>query len=168
MPGSLHPFVLHFSVALLVAGAALDLAGLLLHRESLLQAGRWNTIIGAVFLVLTVLSGLSAQASLGPHSAAGGSLLALHKGLGLLLLVAWVPTAAWRALSKLALPLRFRTLYLSLAFAGAALILAQTAMGSALVYWHGVGLSPEARATSAAPSPLPVPSPVPADSTAPR
>lgn len=154
MPGSIHPLLLHFAVALLIAGPALDLVGLLLRREALLLAGRWNTLIGAGFLVLTVLSGLSAESGLGAHSAAGGSLLALHKGLGLLALAAWLPTAGWRALSKLALPLRFRTIYLSLAFAGAALILAQTALGSALVYWHGVGLSTEARAV---PAPAPAP-----------
>lgn len=155
MPGSLHPFLLHFAVALLVAGSAFDVVGLLLRRESLLLAGRWNTLIGAIFLLLTVLSGLSAASGLGPHSVAGGSLLALHKALGLLALATWVPTAAWRAFSKLALPLRFRTFYLSLALAGAALILAQTALGSALVYWHGVGLSAEARAVPVAPPPSP-------------
>lgn len=145
-PASLHPFVLHYAIALLVVGPALDMAGLLLRRESLLAAGRWNTILGAAALLLTVLSGLSAKASLGAHSAAGASLLALHQALGLLALAVWIPVAVWRIASKLALPLRARTIYLSLAFAGAALLLIQAALGSALVYWHGVGLSPQARA----------------------
>jgi uncharacterized membrane protein len=145
----LHPFVLHFAVALLVAGPACDAFGLLLRREALLQAGRWNTLIGAGASLATVLTGLAAEAALGPHSRAGAALLSLHKGLGLLSLGIWLPLAGWRALSRLALPLRLRTLYLTLSFVGAALALSQAGLGSAMVYRHGVGLSPGARAQPA-------------------
>ncbi|MBS2026002.1 MAG: DUF2231 domain-containing protein [Deltaproteobacteria bacterium] len=149
MPGSLHPFVVHFAIALLLMGPAFDLAGLLLRREALLLAGRWNTLVGAAFVLVGALSGYSAQGALGPHSAAGASLLSLHSALGYLALAVWLPTALWRGLSKLALPLRLRTIYLALAFSSAALMLVQAALGSALVYWHGVGLSAEARAEPA-------------------
>ena len=142
----LHPFALHFAIALLIVGPACDAAGLLLRREALLQAGRWNAIIGAVAGVFAVVTGLAAEAALGPHSAAGAALLSLHKGLGLLSLGVWVPVAIWRASSRLALPLRLRTFYLTFSFVGAALVLAQAGLGSALVYRHGVGLSPAARA----------------------
>jgi len=146
VPAELHPVVLHFAIALLVTGPALDLVGLLLRREVLLSAGRWNTLIGAGVLVVTVGSGLAAEASLGPHSAAGAALLSLHKALGLALLAVWIPAAVWRGLSRHLLPVRLRTLYLSLSYLGAALVLAQAALGSALVYRHGVGLSAAARA----------------------
>jgi uncharacterized membrane protein len=142
----LHPLTLHFAVGLLIAAPACDAAGLLLHREALLQAGRWNTILGTAAALLAVLTGLAAEAALGPHSAAGAALLSLHKGLGLLGLSVWTPVAIWRAASRLSLPVRLRTLYLTFAFAGAALLLAQAGLGSALVYRHGVGLSPAARA----------------------
>ena len=145
MPAELHPIVLHFAIALLVTGPALDLLGLLLKRESLLTAGRWNTLVGAGVLVLTALTGLGAEASLGPHSAAGAAMLSLHKGLGFVLVAVWVPAAVWRGLSKHLLPVRLRTLYLSLSYLGAALVLAQAALGSALIYRHGVGLSAAAR-----------------------
>ena len=146
MPSELHPVVLHFAIALLVTGPALDLFGLLLRREVLLSAGRWNTLVGAGVLVLTVLSGLAAEASLGPHSAAGAALLSLHKALGLALLAIWIPTAVWRGVTRHLIPVRLRTLYLTLSYLGAALVLFQAALGSALVYRHGVGLSAAARA----------------------
>ncbi len=149
MPGSLHPFLVHFAIALLLMGPAFDLAGLLLRREALLLAGRWNTLLGALFAAASALSGMSAEGALSPHSAAGASLLSLHSALGYLSLAVWLPTALWRGISKLALPLRLRTLYLALAFSSAALMLVQAGLGSALVYWHGVGLSPEARAEPA-------------------
>ena len=152
MPAELHPFVLHFAVGLLVAAPACDAAGLILRREGLLQAGRWNTLIGTVAAGLSVLSGIAARAELGPHSAAGEALLNLHNAFGYVMLVLWVPAALWRAFSRPALPGRLRTLYLVLAFSGAAACMAEALLGAALVYRHGVGLSPAARA-----EPLPRP-----------
>lgn len=149
----LHPLALHFAAALLVAGPAFDAAGLLLRREALLQAGRWNTLVGALACALAVLSGLAAESALGPHSRAGAALLSLHHGMGYLLLALWAPVAIWRAASRLALPLRLRTVYLAFAFAGAALVLGEAALGSALVYRHGVGVSREARDVKVPPAP---------------
>jgi uncharacterized membrane protein len=82
---------------------------------------------------------------LGPHSAAGEALLNLHNAFGYVMLVLWVPAALWRAFSRPVLPGRFRTVYLALAFAGAAACTAETLLGATLVYRHGVGLSPAAR-----------------------
>jgi uncharacterized membrane protein len=145
VPPELHPFVLHFAVGLLVAAPACDAAGLLFRREGLLFAGRWNTLVGTLFAGLTVLSGIAAHAELGPHSAAGEALLNLHNVLGYGLLVFWVPAAVWRAFTRVAFPVRLRTLYLALSFAGASVCVAETLIGAALVYRHGVGLSPAAR-----------------------
>ena len=153
MPAELHPFLLHFAVGLLVTAPACDAAGLIFHREGLLFAGRWNTLVGTVFVGLSVLSGIAARAELGPHSAAGAALLNLHNVLGYALLGLWVPAAVWRAFTRPAFPVRLRTIYLALSFAGAAACVAETLIGAALVYRHGVGLSPAART-----EPLPRPS----------
>jgi uncharacterized membrane protein len=153
MRGELHPFVLHFAVGLLLTAPLCDVAGLVLRREPLLFAGRWMTIAGAVAALFSLLTGLGAEAALGPHSTAGEALLHLHKALGIVLAVVCVPVAGWRALSKVALPRRARTLYLAATFAAAAILTAETALGSALVYRHGVGLSPAARAEPMARTP---------------
>jgi uncharacterized membrane protein len=142
----LHPFVLHFAVGLLLVAPLCDVLGLVLRREAFLLAGRWNTLLGAIAAVLAVLTGLTAEASLGPHSAAGESLLHIHKALGFVLLAVVVPLAGWRAGSRLPLPLRARTLYLAGSFAVAAVVLTQTLLGETMVYRHGVGLSAAARA----------------------
>ena len=144
--GELHPFVLHFAVGLLLIAPVCDVVGLALRREALLSAGRWNTLIGTFAGLLAVLTGLGAEASLGPHSAAGEALLHLHGALGYVMLGVWVPVSLWRGLSKLPLPLRARTIYLALAFAGGVVVIAETVLGTAMVYRHGVGLSPSARA----------------------
>lgn len=142
----LHPFILHFAIALLLAAPVCDALGLLLRSQSLLQAGRWNTLLGAAATVLAVVTGLAAEGSLPPHSPAGTALLSLHRALGFLTLAIWLPVALWRLVSRTPFPPRLRTIYLAASFAGAALVLAQAGLGSALVYRYGVGLSPAARA----------------------
>lgn len=146
MPGELHPFVLHFAVALLLMAPLFDVLGLLLRREALLLAGRWNTLIGTLAGLLAVVTGLGAQSALGPHSAAGDALLQLHSALGFVTMGVWLPVAGWRLASKHPLPLRARTIYLAAAISGAAILTFETVLGGTLVYRHGVGLSPAARA----------------------
>ena len=151
MLAQLHPIVVHFAVALLLVAPACDALGMLLHREALLHAGRWNTLLGAGAAVLAVLTGLGAE-SVVDQGGAGLPLLQLHRALGFLLAAIWVPVAAWRgSVSRVALPLRLRTVYLTLSFVGAAVVLVQAGLGSTLVYRHGVGLSTSARLPPAAP-----------------
>jgi len=144
--GELHPFVIHFAVGLLLIAPICDVLGLFLRREALLYAGRWTTLLGVLAVLLSVWTGLSANAGLGPHSAAGEALLHLHQALAYVVLLVWLPVAVWRTLSKLPLPLRGRTLYLAAAFTGGVVLTVQAALGNALVYRHGVGLSASARA----------------------
>ena len=153
--GELHPFLVHFAVGLLLVAPLADVFGLLLRREALLYTGRWTTLLGAGFGILAVASGWGAEAGLGAHSAAGEALLHLHEALGYVSAALWVPVAIWRGSSKLALPLRARTLYLAAAFAAASVLVAETVLGGALVYRHGVGLSPAARAEPRPPPPTP-------------
>jgi uncharacterized membrane protein len=150
--GELHPFLVHFAVGLLLVAPLADVFGLLLRREALLYTGRWTTLLGTGFALLAVASGWGAGAGLGDYSAAGEALLNLHQALGYVAAAVWVPVAVWRAISKLALPLRARTLYLAASFAAASVLTAETVLGGALVYRHGVGLSPAARAEPVRPA----------------
>src|SRR5476651_1675026 len=113
---------------------------MVLRRDALLQAGRWNTLIGVGAAAFAVVTGLSAQVQ-ADQGGAGASLLQLHRALGLLLVAVWLPLAFWRgALRRVSLPVRLRTIYLTLSFVGAAIVLVQAGLGSTLVYRHGTGL----------------------------
>jgi uncharacterized membrane protein len=135
----------------LLASAPCDVLGLLLRREGLLVAGKWMTLVGAAGVALATASGFLAQSALGAHSAAGEALLHLHRALGFVVAVPWVPLALWRILSKPAFPLKLRTFYLSFVFAGVALLVLETGLGTTLVYQYGLGLSAAARAEPVAP-----------------
>jgi len=149
--GELHPFILHFAVGLLLTAPIFDVLGLVLRREPLLHAGRWLTLAGTIAAVMSLITGFGAEAGLGAHSAAGEALLNLHKALGIVMVLVWLPVAVWRGLSKMPLPSRGRTIYLAAAFCGAIILTVETALGGAIVYRHGVGLSPAARAEPMAP-----------------
>jgi uncharacterized membrane protein len=152
LAGELHSFVLHFAVGLLLASSFCDVIGLLLRREQLLLAGKWMTILGAVAAAVSVATGLWAKQTLPVHSASGEALSHLHQALGLVVAGLWAPLALWRSLAGPALPLRARTIYLAGAFTGAALLVLETGLGTTLVYQHGLGLSPAARAEPLVPS----------------
>jgi uncharacterized membrane protein len=152
LAGELHSFVLHFAVGLLLASTICDVMGLLLRREQLVLAGKWMTILGALGAALSIATGLWAKETLGAHSAAGEALSHLHQALGWVVAGVWVPLALWRLLVKKAIPLRLRTIYLAGAFAGAVLVISETALGTTLVFQHGLGLSPAARAEPAVPA----------------
>jgi uncharacterized membrane protein len=149
VPPELHALTVHFTFALLATAPLFDLLGLLLRREALLAAGRWNTWAGTLFLLVTLASGLAGESALGPSSPAGVPLLSLHGALGYTLVPIWLAAAVWRRVSKGPIPARFRTLYLALTYVGAVLVFAEGALGSMLVYRHGVGLSASARAQPA-------------------
>jgi uncharacterized membrane protein len=152
LAGELHSFVLHFAVGLLLASSFCDVIGLLLRREQLLLAGKWMTILGAAAAAASVATGLWAKENLGVHSASGEALLHLHQALGFIVAGLWAPLALWRSLAGPALPLRARTIYLAGAFAGAVLLFIETGLGTTLVYQHGLGLSPAARAEPVVPA----------------
>jgi len=152
LAGELHSLVLHFAVGLLLTSSLCDVLGLLLRREQLLIAGKWMTIFGALAAAAAVGTGLWAKNNLGAHSAAGEALLHLHQALGFVVAALWLPLALWRSLARPALPLKLRTIYLACAFAGAALVISETGLGTSIVYEHGLGLSPAARAEPMVPA----------------
>jgi uncharacterized membrane protein len=152
LAGELHPFVVHFAVGLLIASSLCDVLGLLLRREQLLIAGKWMTVFGAVASGASLATGVWSAKHLGAHSAAGEALLHLHLALGYVVAGLWLPLAVWRSLARAALPLKLRTIYLAAAFAGAALLIAETGLGTSIVYQHGLGLSPAARAEPLVPA----------------
>lgn len=142
----LHPTVVHFAIGLLFTAVFLDVAGLWRNDERLLWAGFWNTVLGATSAVFAVGTGLLASARLGAVNEIGTALLPFHQ------LAAWAGTAlavllaGWRIAMKGGIRRKLRTLYLTTAFLTAFVFLATGALGGALVYAYGLGITPDAAA----------------------
>ena len=137
----LHPTLVHFAIGLLVAGLLFDVVGLFRSSEKLVFVGFANTVAGACACLLAVATGLLAQSRLGAHSSIGNALLSFHNLIGVIVACVAVGLAVWRILMGGAI--RARTLYLAAALFTAALVSITGGLGGMLVYWYGMGISPE-------------------------
>lgn len=140
----LHPTLVHFAIGLLFTAVLCDVVGLWRSNEKLLFAGFWNTVFGALGTIVASISGFLAEGRLGAHDDLGGALLPFHRTLGLAVTVLAVLLAVWRIAMKGYIRPRLRTLYLTVAFLAAGFALVGGALGGALVYGHGLGITPQA------------------------
>ncbi len=140
----LHPGVVHFAVALVLAGVLLDVVALWRASERLLFAGYWNTLLGAAALAVAVATGALAEANLGAHNGLGDALLALHRATAYAALILALALATARLAMRGRIRPKTRTLYLAAAFTTSALIIISATLGGVLVYRFGLGIPPDA------------------------
>lgn len=92
---SLHPLVVHFPIALLLAGALTDLLAWLLKRPALHQMALWNLGLGAVAAGVAVATGLRAQV-VAKHSFEIWQVMEVHERLGISTLLLSLLLTGWR------------------------------------------------------------------------
>jgi uncharacterized membrane protein len=73
----LHPVVVHFPIALLIASVALDFAGIALRRAGLTTAATWCLVLGVPGAFAALFSGWLSERDI--SLALAGSLLHIHK-----------------------------------------------------------------------------------------
>lgn len=89
-----HPILVHFTIGLLSISALLYLAGLVLKKENLLIAARWNLWIGTTITVGTVLAGLYAYNTVA-HDAPSHAAMTDHRNWALVTAGTFVLLALW-------------------------------------------------------------------------
>ena len=92
-PPPLHPILVNFTAALVPVSFLCDVLGRWLKRESLLAAGWWTLLFGAVATPLTALSGWLWLRDMGDVE--HGEMV-IHKWLGTALALLFVVLAYWR------------------------------------------------------------------------
>ena len=148
---NLHPLVVHFPIALLLAAGAVDLADLLARgRAQLRDTATWLYIAGAGTAVVAYFTGIEA-AKMAPLSPEGAALAAAHAD--------WAFRTTW--LFAFFASVRLATSYalrpgplllggaLVVALVGLAALVETVRHGSRLVSEHGVGVQPVAAARAA-------------------
>jgi uncharacterized membrane protein len=137
----LHPRLVHFPIALGLAGALGLVLGLILHREQWIAWARVSLLLGWFGLLVAALSGLIDQ-SRAPGTPAVTDAINLHITVGVGLIIVFGLALYW--------PLRNRRLwtdpalrlpYIALLLLGAALMLLEGWLGGKLVYTLGVGVA---------------------------
>tara|TARA_R110001583_G_scaffold38455_4_gene124302 strand:- start:4750 stop:5499 length:750 start_codon:yes stop_codon:yes gene_type:complete len=135
-----HPFVIHFSVALLCFSTALFLLGYIpalnKKRDELLVTAKWSLYIGTCFTVLAVASGWQAYSSVN-HDTAGHAAMTIHKTWALLTLMLYLLTACLFYFTQRK-GIKIWFIFLLLISTGSLMVTGY--LGSENVYRHGLGV----------------------------
>ncbi|MCK5571504.1 MAG: DUF2231 domain-containing protein [Bacteroidetes bacterium] len=136
----LHPFLVHFPVALLVTSLILEILGFSRRFNELNRAGWWTQLFGSIGIVLAVLSGLLAGNNLTLGPGAQGS-LDLHHQMAFASSAIFVVLLLWRISAKTEIPRHTRTAYLFLYVLGVILLIVGSWAGGVIVFQYGVGVN---------------------------
>jgi len=138
----IHPFTAHFAVALPLFATLLSLIFLLTRKEYLSRSSTQAITIGAIAMVVALLTGNSAGPDAYPLlSDEGQALLKEHKAFGLYVVIAAVFAAALKNFACIKKNMIAEVLSLLLLVAVSAMVLNQGKMGGELVYNNGAGVA---------------------------
>jgi uncharacterized membrane protein len=135
-----HPALVHFSVALLVAGSVSEVWGILGRREGAERFGATLVLIGTVSLLPTIVTGLLAKNSI-VVPAGGVDDLELHERLGFVLAAVFLLSQFLKAWRGGRLSTTERKVYVIILLVGVAMVIASAVIGAELVYEHGLGVA---------------------------
>jgi len=134
-----HPAFVHFSVAFLVVGSAVEAWGQFAGREAATRWGSSILIVGLLSLVPTIATGyLAANTVVLP--AGGAERLASHELNGWILLALAFAGQFWKAWCGGRIPDGQRRLYALLLLAVVGLCLYSAWLGGQMVYSQGIGV----------------------------
>jgi uncharacterized membrane protein len=134
----LHPALVHFAIAFLVAGGGLEAWGILARRRGAERFGGALLVAGVLALLPTAASGFLALnvVTLPPAAATTAS---RHEKAGILILAVFLALMLWKGWYRGTIPPGGRAVYAAVLLAAAALVLYASFLGGTLVYGFGVG-----------------------------
>ena len=135
----LHPFVVHFPVALLVVSLAFELAGIYTKREDFSRTAWRVQILGTAGALTAVATGLLAQ-SRQTFAGEAREILESHQQIAFAIAALFVFLLLWRISANGRVPSSRRMMYMLLFAAGVLLLLAGAWYGGELVYRYGAGV----------------------------
>ncbi|MBI4811770.1 MAG: DUF2231 domain-containing protein [Ignavibacteriales bacterium] len=137
---NIHPYFVHFPIAILAVGFLWDLLGILLKKELFKNAGWWAQLFGTAAIVITAITGLIAANTV-VHNDAAHEIMETHETIGLIVGGIFILLFIWRSILKTALPSQQLQQIVYLVIAGIAVItmLYGAHLGGKLVYEFGVG-----------------------------
>jgi len=138
----LHPPVVHFAIALTIAGVVFEILAHAFNKKELEHAGFYAFLTGVAFTWLAWFTGRAAEELV--EDAVEGTpayrVLEFHETLGTILLVYFTALAVFRLYLKVKESKTLRVLFLTLGVLGAIFMSLQGRLGGILVYQYGVGV----------------------------
>ena len=135
----LHPALVHFAIAFLVAGGLAESIGILASRERAERFGAILVVLGTLVLVPTVASGFLALNIVTLH-AGSEEVMGAHERMGIVLLGTFLALALWKGWHRGRIPEAQRPIYAIALLGGVAMGIGTAWLGGAVVYAHGVGV----------------------------
>ncbi|HTY58490.1 MAG TPA: DUF2231 domain-containing protein [Bacteroidota bacterium] len=136
---NLHPFLVHFPVALLSLSVLCECAALLFKREDLSAVGWWTQLAGTIGLAAAAGTGIMAGDSVRLPEA-GKATLEMHQEIAFVASTVFAVLLFWRIASGTKRPPGRDTVFILLFAAGVAAIWAGAWYGGELVYIFGAGV----------------------------
>ncbi len=136
----LHPFLVHFPIALLTLAFCADVIAVVRRTPTAYSVGWWNMFAGTAGLLATVISGLVAKEHAGVLTGLASESLSSHEQFAFASAAGFLFLLFWRSANRTAIPPGLPRVYLLLS-AGALSLLWLTAwFGGELVYLFGIGV----------------------------
>ncbi|MBI4535590.1 MAG: DUF2231 domain-containing protein [Ignavibacteriae bacterium] len=136
---NIHPFLVHFPIALLTVSFLADLAATLTRNEDLHKVGWWTLLLGTLGLAASVVTGLLAESTITiPREAK--EFFEVHEQIGFIVSAIFIFLFLWRIASRTHLPTRNRIWFHIFSLIGVILIWMGAWYGGEMVYRFGVGV----------------------------
>jgi uncharacterized membrane protein len=137
---NLHPFLVHFPIALLTTSLVFDILGIVLVREEFNRVGWWAQLTGTLGIGAAVISGLVAETRFAIPAPAADT-FNLHQQLAFVTAAAFTALLLWRIGMRFAIQPRSRWMFVGSYLAALGCLWAGAWFGGELVYTFGVGLT---------------------------
>jgi len=137
--GNIHPYTVHFTIALFLSSVLFDILGFWRKNTRLHIAAWFNLLLAGVATIFSVISGLWEKRQV-PIPQSAQEVLDIHQTSAILIAICILGLAFWRIGSREKLPLNKEPLYLIIAAMGVVFLLTGAYFGGKLVYSYGVGV----------------------------
>jgi uncharacterized membrane protein len=138
---TIHPIVVHFVIAMGLIAFVFDLIGVLARRPSLFEVSFWNLLVATVAIFVAIIFG-QVEAGLASPYGASRDILNLHTAIGWSLAGVLSVLSGWRYVIRSRDPRRLPLAYLGAGGALSLLLVAQTVLGSELIWIYGLHTVP--------------------------
>ena len=145
---NLHPAFVHFPIALIPTALLLYFLGIVLKKPALNLAGRLCLYLALISGVITIATGLAAQASF-PHNETIHHMMQTHRTIGLVLACFLMVLTVWSFWQKEQAP-RGSWAFLIVLAGATYLVLQNGDLGSRMVYIQGAAVKPAVQAITSA------------------
>ena len=135
---SLHPMVVHFPIALLLAALGIEGLALIFRKQAWHTVSFWNLVLGWMGAWVAVLTGRQAMA-VAKHSPEIHQMMETHERTGYVVLTLVTAVLLWRIFSRDVLSNRSRWLAWILLGTASLGMVYGASLGGKMVFEYGVG-----------------------------